>query len=1110
MNYDRRRVGRGDCNSSSDHRYMDYRGYGQEEAELGTGYDFRAASGHGDQVDRLECVREFASPGRLHDNRPGFRQRRGGRGEGCVGKGILCPPRSLVLLQPEVALPRLQSEERFPRGGPGEEERFPRGGPGEEERFPRGGGPGEEERFLRGGPGEERFPRGGPGEERFPRGGGPGEEERFPRGGGPGEERFPRGGGPGEEDRFPRGGPGEEERFLRGGGPGEEKRFPRGGGPGEEERFPRGGGPGEEKRFPRGGGPGEEKRFPRGGGLGEEKRFPRGGGPGEERFPRGGSGEEERFPRGGSGEEERFPRGGGLGEEERFPRGGPGEEERFPRGGPGEERFLRGRRPGEEERFPRGGGLGKRKGFSMGCPGEERGGGGPDPSSSCIEHPVQMDYRPDLLDLNQRPSNIIMLRMLPPNATANEIRAQLQDQGIDPTEVMIRLMTNKSSGQSRGFAFVEFNHIQEACRWMETNQMVLSVLDQRVSMHYSEPKPRANEDWLCNKCGVQNFKRREKCFKCGVPKSEAELKLPQLSELPLGGHQMDGAQGLLPLPALYQPAAATSTALTKAGATNTQQPEVANDTLILRNLGPHTSLESILSTLAPFATLSPSNVRLIKDKQTQLNRGFAFLQLSTIVEASQLLQILQALHPALSINGKAISVEFAKGSKRDVFLTDGSRVSAATAASTAIAAAQWSVTQKAQSLSSTSRHGVDVGLYHQGAAVTLGVCEEEENLDYKAQTVVTVVSSEAVVSGVDGVQLSLGQSQAPLITTATTQQVEIVGKPQPPTPTHPATPGTAHEYQQYPVPDVSTYQYEESSGFYYDPLTGLYYDPNSQYYYNRVTQQYMYWDGEKQTYIPAPAQSTETVVAPGDNTAPSNPPSAALGGKEKKDKPKNKTAQQIAKNMERWAKSLNRQKENVRSLSSSSSVTPVASMALSPGDTWAPGLGRLDDRRESASADAGYAVLEKKGALSERAQIILDQLRHTDHRERSPPQVQGLVPAYNGETDSEGEEGGEKDERMTDWAKLACLLCRRQFPNKEALIRHQQLSELHKQNLEQRSSQQEGGAAERREKGLPTEPPDPKKRKYSPLDGTAGSSLGARMLQGGVKNGLLLRNMQVD
>lgn len=30
------------------------------------------------------------------------------------------------------------------------------------------------------------------------------------------------------------------------------------------------------------------------------------------------------------------------------------------------------------------------------------------------------------------------------------------------------------------------------------------------------------------------------------------------------------------------------------------------------------------------------------------------------------------------------------------------------------------------------------------------------------------------------------------------------------------------------MPDVSTYQYDESSGYYYDPLTGLYYDPNSQ------------------------------------------------------------------------------------------------------------------------------------------------------------------------------------------------------------------------------------------------------------------------------------------
>lgn len=47
----------------------------------------------------------------------------------------------------------------------------------------------------------------------------------------------------------------------------------------------------------------------------------------------------------------------------------------------------------------------------------------------------------------------------------------------------------------------------------------------------------------------------------------------------------------------------------------------------------------------------------------------------------------------------------------------------------------------------------------------------------------------------------------------------------------------------------------------------------------------------------------------------------------------------------------------MRSVSTSSAVS---STALPAGYIKAPGHGRLDDRRESASADAGYAVLEKK------------------------------------------------------------------------------------------------------------------------------------------------------
>ncbi|KTG37527.1 hypothetical protein cypCar_00018485, partial [Cyprinus carpio] len=56
--------------------------------------------------------------------------------------------------------------------------------------------------------------------------------------------------------------------------------------------------------------------------------------------------------------------------------------------------------------------------------------------------PRDQDYRSDT-EQAQKPSNIVMLRMLPPNATVNEIRARLQEQGIQAREV--RLMRNKSS-----------------------------------------------------------------------------------------------------------------------------------------------------------------------------------------------------------------------------------------------------------------------------------------------------------------------------------------------------------------------------------------------------------------------------------------------------------------------------------------------------------------------------------------------------------------------------------------------------------------------------------------------------------------------------------------
>ncbi|XP_013915081.1 PREDICTED: RNA-binding protein 10 [Thamnophis sirtalis] len=776
------------------------------------------------------------------------------------------------------------------------------------------------------------------------------------------------------------------------------------------------------------------------------------------------------------------------------------------------------------------------------------------------------DYRTEQEEEEQKASSIIMLRMLPQSATESDIRAQLQAHGFQPREV--RLMRNKASGQSRGFAFVEFNHLQDATRWMEANQHSLTILGQKVSMHYSDPKPKINEDWLCSKCGVQNFKRRDKCFKCGIPRSEAEQKLPpggRLDQLvALSGREL--SQGLLPLPQPYQVSAALSTQ--PVAPISEPCAENANDTIILRNLNPHSTMDSILSSLAPYAVLSSSNVRVIKDKQTQLNRGFAFIQLSTIVEAAQLLQILQALHPPLNIDGKTINVEFAKGSKRDLSSSDGNRISAASVASTAIAAAQWSISQASQgreaSWATQDEQSADYGYYqHDEPYSTQDATAYSQGGYLKGSQSQSGSSGTAAVGKADKIQgegsIAADGSQEPGVpgidpmpvlptfprttqnaavpatyqasgssegaspaqgNSAVAQSYTIVSpavlKPDVPNAAQPsgATPGMStstsslpagsagqEPYTQYPVPDVSTYQYDESSGYYYDPLTGLYYDPNSQYYYNAQLQQYLYWESERCTYIPASDQGADS-HKDGSSSGGGN-----KEGKEKKEKHKTKTAQQIAKDMERWARSLNKQKENFKN-----SFQPVSSI-------------REDERRESATADAGYAILEKKGALAERQHSSMDLSKFTGDDRLSPPR--GLVAAYSGESDSEEEQekAADREEKLTDWHKLACLLCRRQFPSKEALIRHQQLSGLHKQNLEihrrAHLSEQElealekndmemkyrDRAAERREKyGVP-EPPEPKKRKYSAVtpatvdfeqptrDGLGSDNIGSRMLQ---------------
>ncbi|XP_066554218.1 RNA-binding protein 5 isoform X2 [Amia ocellicauda] len=707
------------------------------------------------------------------------------------------------------------------------------------------------------------------------------------------------------------------------------------------------------------------------------------------------------------------------------------------------------------------------------------------------------DYRGEMGE--EKESKTIMLRGLSLHVTEVDIRAALDLlEGPQPTDV--RLM-KKRTGISRGFAFVEFYHLQDATRWMETNQKQLVIQGKPVAMHYSNPRHKF-EDWLCNTCGLYNFRRRLKCFRCGAAKVESESSSPSGVPEPQHGGDYYG------------------------------------DTIILRNIAPLTTVEAIMTALAPYANLSVGNIRLIKDKQTGHNRGFAFVQLSSPLEASQLLMILQGLQPPLKLDGKTIGVDYAKSARKDLLLPDGNRISAFSVASTAIAAAQWSSSQPQQG----SEGAVEYGYLQDGYAPYAQYGQDYQSYYQQPGSVDSAHGSGLLgappavkaVSAAPGVVVSQSAQvyQPHVISQPATQvqqavQAEVAS--QSTTATDPttaaatatattatvtaATASTAATATTDEAPDTSAYQFDESSGYYYDSQTGLYYDPNTQYYYNSQTQQYLYWDNEKQAYAPAADASGQT------NTSTSAPNKET---KEKKDKPKSKTAQQIAKDMERWAKSLNKQKENFKN-----SFQPINQY-------------RDEEKRESAAADAGFVALfeKKQGGLSEKQQLMSELSKNGE--EENPVKC-GLVAAYSGDSDTEEPEPEKSEEgadKLTDWKKMACLLCRRQFPNKEALLRHQQLSELHKQNLEvyRRSKLSEAElealemketemkyrdrAAERREKyGIP-EPPEPKKKKYyepptvnyeqPTKDGLNSDNIGSKMLQAmGWKEGKGLgRNQQ--
>ncbi|XP_050072462.1 RNA-binding protein 5-like, partial [Anopheles maculipalpis] len=221
----------------------------------------------------------------------------------------------------------------------------------------------------------------------------------------------------------------------------------------------------------------------------------------------------------------------------------------------------------------------------------------------------------------QKPNNNIIIRGLAPQVTEADINSDLIQCGLQALHV--RLIRKRKTGESRGFAFVEFRTEEEATRWICYKQGVLVFNGQHAVMQYTFSMPtKFQTDWYCAKCYAFNFRRRENCFKCHASREDSEI----------GG---DGSDEM-------------SNILTKK--------------IMLRNLDVLTNEESVMSVmqkkLPAELVQKVGKVVICRDPLTSISRGMCYVHFENLVDSMNTHNALKELDPPLRIDGRDVIISY--------------------------------------------------------------------------------------------------------------------------------------------------------------------------------------------------------------------------------------------------------------------------------------------------------------------------------------------------------------------------------------------------------------------------------------------------------------------
>ncbi|CAI5734067.1 unnamed protein product [Peronospora farinosa] len=325
------------------------------------------------------------------------------------------------------------------------------------------------------------------------------------------------------------------------------------------------------------------------------------------------------------------------------------------------------------------------------------------------------------------PTSTLVLRGLPRTVTDKMILRALQS--FQPLQA--RIIYDKTTGEPRGLAFVDFDSVEKAMEAMRTFELrPLTLQNRHVNINYTDGfrrdvtscRPRdatggfrhenhyqgqsrqTRPDWICDECNVINFARRTSCFQCNVPKTSQMKEIPATAayradhkrshdDSQCGGETGNGGSSLT-APSSYG-------ALSRDGEKAFRRCGPGLDSawsvppshvLVVRMLPPDIEEGELHVAFAECDGVQ--DIRLIRDRATNLSRGFAFVEFRDIETATNALNRSQGL----TVQNTRVDLSYARDtlstrSHHSVDSLEGSRTSSSMAV-TALEQAQWLLSQR--------------------------------------------------------------------------------------------------------------------------------------------------------------------------------------------------------------------------------------------------------------------------------------------------------------------------------------------------------------------------------------------------------------------------------